>query len=328
MRQSKRLGDVLVVGIHGDAEITRNKGPPLMNERERYRLTRALKWPDEIVEDAPYQTLVETLDRARCAFCVHGDDISTTADGVDSFKQVKDLGRYKECKRTDGISTTALIGRLLSLERAHHRSFPQLVQAVLAPEPAPQLTGPFYWTIHSGNVIDIAPDQQVISYREGSGPTPQQRVVYLAGSFDLLHEGHLDLLEASKADNDFLIVGVHDDLTVNSYMGQSFPIMSAIERALGVLMLRIVDQVVVTGLSITAEFLEHFKIHRVVPGESLRGCTVDPFVVVKCKGIFHPLAPQITCTTEDIVTRLMAARDLFEKRNQKKVAKDAIANAR
>eukprot|EP00042_Codosiga_hollandica_P053936 m.717863 g.717863 ORF g.717863 m.717863 type:complete len:90 (-) comp58809_c1_seq2:2458-2727(-) len=72
MRQSKRLGDVLVVGIHGDAEITRNKGPPLMNERERYRLTRALKWPDEIVEDAPYQTLVETLDRARCAFCVHG----------------------------------------------------------------------------------------------------------------------------------------------------------------------------------------------------------------------------------------------------------------
>eukprot|EP00042_Codosiga_hollandica_P053933 m.718116 g.718116 ORF g.718116 m.718116 type:complete len:298 (-) comp58809_c1_seq15:1632-2525(-) len=188
------------------------------------------------------------------------DDISTTADGVDSFKQVKDLGRYKECKRTDGISTTALIGRLLSLERAHHRSFPQLVQAVLAPEPAPQLTGPFYWTIHSGNVIDIAPDQQVISYREGSGPTPQQRVVYLAGSFDLLHEGHLDLLEASKADNDFLIVGVHDDLTVNSYMGQSFPIMSAIERALGVLMLRIVDQVVVTGLSITAEFLEHFKV--------------------------------------------------------------------
>ena len=60
MRQSKAFGTVLVVGVHGDGstfsldlklviqfrrhcflvleEITRNKGPPVMNERERYAI--------------------------------------------------------------------------------------------------------------------------------------------------------------------------------------------------------------------------------------------------------------------------------------------------
>jgi ethanolamine-phosphate cytidylyltransferase len=35
LRQAKLMGDVLVVGVHSDAEIKRNKGPPVMNEGER-----------------------------------------------------------------------------------------------------------------------------------------------------------------------------------------------------------------------------------------------------------------------------------------------------
>jgi ethanolamine-phosphate cytidylyltransferase len=33
--QARSLGDYLVVGVHSDAEITKNKGPPVMNEEER-----------------------------------------------------------------------------------------------------------------------------------------------------------------------------------------------------------------------------------------------------------------------------------------------------
>jgi ethanolamine-phosphate cytidylyltransferase len=33
------------------------------------------------VEAAPYVTTVETLDKYECDFCVHGDDITMTADG-------------------------------------------------------------------------------------------------------------------------------------------------------------------------------------------------------------------------------------------------------
>jgi ethanolamine-phosphate cytidylyltransferase len=60
------------------------------------------------------------------------DDITTTADGTDTYQIVKDAGRYRyvsrpffvfylfikttpqprsECKRTAGVSTTDLVGR-------------------------------------------------------------------------------------------------------------------------------------------------------------------------------------------------------------------------
>ena len=42
---------------------------------------RGIKWVDEVVEDAPYVTTVETLDEHNCDFCAHGDDITMTADG-------------------------------------------------------------------------------------------------------------------------------------------------------------------------------------------------------------------------------------------------------
>merc|ERR1712183_658067 len=35
LRQARSLGDYLVVGVHSDAEITKNKGPPVMNEEEK-----------------------------------------------------------------------------------------------------------------------------------------------------------------------------------------------------------------------------------------------------------------------------------------------------
>lgn len=42
-------------------------------------------------------------------------------------------------------------------------------------------------------------------------PEPAQNVVYVDGSFDLLHPGHVAFLKAAKARGDYLIVGVHDN---------------------------------------------------------------------------------------------------------------------
>ena len=39
-------------------------------------MVRAIKWVDEVVEDAPYVTTLETLEEYNCSFCVHGDDIT------------------------------------------------------------------------------------------------------------------------------------------------------------------------------------------------------------------------------------------------------------
>ena len=85
----------LVVGVHSDAEILGNKGPTVLNEEERYAMVEQCKWVNQVVRDAPYLTTVETLDKYNCEMCIHGDDITTMADGSDCYGKVKEAGRYK-----------------------------------------------------------------------------------------------------------------------------------------------------------------------------------------------------------------------------------------
>ncbi|KAJ1906298.1 choline phosphate cytidylyltransferase, partial [Tieghemiomyces parasiticus] len=94
LRQAKSMGDYLVVGVHSDAEIEIHKGPTVMKEEERYAAVAACKWVDMVVPNAPYTTTVDVLDKYNCDFCVHGDDITTLADGTDCYQAVKDAGRY------------------------------------------------------------------------------------------------------------------------------------------------------------------------------------------------------------------------------------------
>lgn len=56
------------------AEISKHKGPPVFTQDERYKIVRAIKWVDEIVEEVPYVTSLEILDKYNCDFCVHGGE--------------------------------------------------------------------------------------------------------------------------------------------------------------------------------------------------------------------------------------------------------------
>lgn len=38
----------------------------------RYKMVKGIKWVDEVVEDAPYVSTLETLDTYNCDYCVHG----------------------------------------------------------------------------------------------------------------------------------------------------------------------------------------------------------------------------------------------------------------
>lgn len=40
-------------------------------------------------------------------------------------------------------------------------------------------------------------------------PAAGQKIVYIDGSFDLLHPGHVAFMKAARAKGDYLIVGVH-----------------------------------------------------------------------------------------------------------------------
>jgi ethanolamine-phosphate cytidylyltransferase len=115
LRQAKALGDILVAGVNGDEEIIKNKGPPIMNCKERAEIIRACKFVDEVIEDTVYSVNVDVLDKYNCQYYAHGDDPCIDSEGNDICKILAAQGRFKVFKRTEGVSTTDIVGKLLLL---------------------------------------------------------------------------------------------------------------------------------------------------------------------------------------------------------------------
>ena len=72
-----------------------------------------------------------------------------------------------------------------------------------------------------------------------------ERVVFTNGCFDLLHPGHVLLLEAARAAGEHLVVGINSDASVRELKGPGRPIVSATERGETLLALEAVDRVIV-----------------------------------------------------------------------------------
>ncbi len=125
LRQAKTLGDELVVGLVPDREILRCKGPPLMNEDERLEMVESVKWVDEVVTDVPYDLtpafLHELFYKHKIDYVIHGDDPCLMPDGTDAYAYAKEAGRFRMIKRTEGVSTTDIVGRMLMCSRVNAR---------------------------------------------------------------------------------------------------------------------------------------------------------------------------------------------------------------
>jgi D-glycero-beta-D-manno-heptose 1-phosphate adenylyltransferase len=78
--------------------------------------------------------------------------------------------------------------------------------------------------------------------REGRGP---RRIVFTNGCFDLLHPGHVRLLEEIRSLGDVLIVGLNSDSSVRRIKGDSRPLIPEGERAEILAALSAVDFVVI-----------------------------------------------------------------------------------
>jgi D-glycero-beta-D-manno-heptose 1-phosphate adenylyltransferase len=73
----------------------------------------------------------------------------------------------------------------------------------------------------------------------------RKRLVFTNGCFDLLHPGHIQTLEASRALGDALIVGLNSDTSVTQLKGTGRPIVPESERAELLAALDCVDAVVI-----------------------------------------------------------------------------------
>jgi len=72
----------------------------------------------------------------------------------------------------------------------------------------------------------------------------KKKVVFTNGCFDLLHQGHKDLLAQAKSFGDILIVGLNNDASVKRLKGESRPIENEKTRSLHLKDTPFVDHVI------------------------------------------------------------------------------------
>jgi glycerol-3-phosphate cytidylyltransferase len=71
------------------------------------------------------------------------------------------------------------------------------------------------------------------------------RVGFTCSTFDLLHAGHIVMLEDAKKQCDYLIVGLQTDPTIDRPDTKNKPIQSVVERYLQLKAVKYIDEIIV-----------------------------------------------------------------------------------
>ncbi|KAH9498532.1 Choline-phosphate cytidylyltransferase A [Bulinus truncatus] len=103
----------LIVGVCSDEMTFKNKGRTVMNDTERYEALRHCRYVDEVVTDAPWTLDMNFLEKHKIDFVAHDDLPYTTGSADDVYKFVKERGMFLATERTEGISTTDVITRII-----------------------------------------------------------------------------------------------------------------------------------------------------------------------------------------------------------------------
>src|SRR5262249_9124418 len=114
-----------------------------------------------------------------------------------------------------------------------------------------------------------------------------KRIVTINGSFDVLHAGHLYILNEARQCGDVLLVGLNSDASVRSYKGPGRPIISERQRAEMLLALRIVDSVPLFGEPEPIAFLEEVKPDVHVNGAEYGEACIESEAVRRHGGSIH-----------------------------------------
>lgn len=112
----KSFEDVyLIVGVTGDEETQKRKGLTVLSGAERAEAVRHCKWVDEVIPNCPWVVNQELLEEHKIDYVAH-DDLPYSADeGDDIYAPIKAQGKFLVTQRTDGVSTTGIITRFVSV---------------------------------------------------------------------------------------------------------------------------------------------------------------------------------------------------------------------
>jgi ethanolamine-phosphate cytidylyltransferase len=355
LRQARQTGTELVVGLVSDEEILRCKGPPVLNACERVKCVKAVKWVDDVIEDVPYELHPEFVERLFTEygidFIVHGDDPCLLPDGTDAYEIPKRLGKYREIKRTEGVSTTDLVARLLefadmnsSNNESDKSDFdfggkhvedneksgknPVVVQkrhearfCTTASRIAQFAAKVEYSATSKINNEDINRKMNYINH-----DNKVKSCCYVVGVFDVFNAGHVEMLEECQQLSQKVICAViADEYLSFEQTNKPLPLLNQSERAMSVIACRHCDDVVVGAPArVTDDICKTFNVTTVV-FEDEASVTEEDRMVCKRNNAKIETVSEKTFSRKKITIakRVQENRALFEARQKRKMASEA-----
>ena len=336
----------LIVGLVSDEEILRCKGPPVLPEQERVKCVRAVKWVDDIIANVPYELtreFVEELFSEKYGIdcIVHGDDPCYLPDGTDAYAIPKALGKYREIKRTEGVSTTDLVARLLEYADASEntsKSAGDESSGGKRSEKNERHEARFCTTASRiaqfAAKVSYSKTSKMHEETEKRKTEKKQRknekneettCCYVVGAFDVFNAGHVELLEECSFVADKVVCAViADEYLTRDQTNQPPPMLTQSERAMSAIACRHCDDVVVGAPArLTDDICKTFNVTAVVFED-------DDAVTERDRNVCEKNGVQILSVKErvfsrkklTIAKRVQANRALFEERQKRKMASE------
>lgn len=103
----------LIVGVCSSATCQQHKSKPVLSDFERAESVRNCRWVDQVIEDAPWVIDQEFINKHSIDFVAHDDEPYVAQGHEDVYAFVKAQGRFIPTRRTNGISTSDLLARIL-----------------------------------------------------------------------------------------------------------------------------------------------------------------------------------------------------------------------
>ena len=130
LEQAKKLfpNVHLIVGVSGDEETIAKKGKIVMTQKERCDILSHCKWVDEIICPCPWVITLDFINKNKIDYVAHDDAPYGGAGSTDIYAEIKKAGKFKATQRTEGISTSDIILRIIQdydlyVERSMDRGY-------------------------------------------------------------------------------------------------------------------------------------------------------------------------------------------------------------
>ncbi len=171
--------------------------------------------------------------------------------------------------------------------------------------------------------------REELAARAASWRADGKSIVFTNGCFDLLHAGHISLLNGAAELGDVLVLAINSDDSVRRLKGEDRPIVPASDRAVLLAALECVDAVTIFDEDTPLETLRAVRPHVLAKGMDYELTSVVGREIVEADGGRVELVPLLDArSTSAIVDRIRRQGEIsFDTSAESALSRPALSNA-